>query len=160
MGTGGCLQGGIRGILAGRFKVACIIWRSKGSRVTEKAIITSHSLYEESKKMIQMNLFIKQKYVALLVAQGVESACSAGDLGSVLGGEDPLKKGMAIHSSSLTWRIPWSEKASGYSPSGHKESDTTEGLTLSLSQTRNKDLSLFFFKHFIFFFTFFFIYFY
>ena len=58
-----------------------------------------------------------------------------------LGGEDPLEKGMAIHSSSLTWRIPWSEKASGYSPSGHKESDTTEGLTLSLSQTRNKDFS-------------------
>ena len=24
--------------------------------------------------------------------------------------EDPLKKGMAIHSSILTWRIPWTEK--------------------------------------------------
>ena len=27
-----------------------------------------------------------------------------------LGQEDPLKKGMAIHSSILPWRIPWSEK--------------------------------------------------
>ena len=27
-----------------------------------------------------------------------------------LGQEDPLKKGMAIHSSILAWRIPWSEK--------------------------------------------------
>ena len=27
-----------------------------------------------------------------------------------LGGEDPLEKGMATHSSILTWRIPWTEK--------------------------------------------------
>ena len=34
-----------------------------------------------------------------------ESAYNAGDLGSVLGQEDPLKKGMATHSSILAWRI-------------------------------------------------------
>ena len=33
-----------------------------------------------------------------------ESACSAGDLGSILGLEDPLEKGMATHSSILAWR--------------------------------------------------------
>ena len=27
-----------------------------------------------------------------------------------LGREDPLEKGIAIHSSILTWRIPWKEK--------------------------------------------------
>ena len=27
-----------------------------------------------------------------------------------LGQEDPLKKGMATHSSILAWRIPWTEK--------------------------------------------------
>ena len=27
-----------------------------------------------------------------------------------LGGEDPLEKGMATHSSILTWRIPWIEE--------------------------------------------------
>ena len=26
-----------------------------------------------------------------------------------LGWEDPLEKGMAIHSSTLVWRIPWTE---------------------------------------------------
>ena len=26
-----------------------------------------------------------------------------------LGWEDPLKKGMATHSSILAWRIPWTE---------------------------------------------------
>ena len=27
--------------------------------------------------------------------------------------EDPLKKGMAIHSSILVWRIPWTEELGG-----------------------------------------------
>ena len=27
-----------------------------------------------------------------------------------LGWEDPLKEGMAIHSSILTWKIPWQEE--------------------------------------------------
>ena len=30
-----------------------------------------------------------------------------------LGQEDPLEKGMAIHSSILAWRIPWTEKPGG-----------------------------------------------
>ena len=30
-----------------------------------------------------------------------------------LGQEDPLEKGMATHSSVLTWRIPWTEEPGG-----------------------------------------------
>ena len=30
-----------------------------------------------------------------------------------LGLEDPLEKGMAMHSSILAWRIPWTEEPSG-----------------------------------------------
>ena len=52
-----------------------------------------------------------------------EPAYNAGDPGSIPR-EDPLEKGMAIHSSILAWRIPWS--LAGCSPLGHKESDTTE----------------------------------
>ena len=48
-----------------------------------------------------------------------------------LGGEDPLEKGMAMHSSILAWKIPWRNQVD-YSLWGHKESDTTEWLTLSL----------------------------
>ena len=40
--------------------------------------------------------------------------------------EDPLEEGMAIHSSILIWRIPWTEEPGGYSPWGGKELDTTE----------------------------------
>ena len=39
-----------------------------------------------------------------------------------LGHGDPLEEGMGTHFSILAWRIPW----------GHKKSDTTERLTLSL----------------------------
>jgi len=30
-----------------------------------------------------------------------------------LGQEDPLGKGMATHSSTLAWRIPWTEESGG-----------------------------------------------
>ena len=30
-----------------------------------------------------------------------------------LGGENPLQKGMATHSSILAWRIPWTEEPGG-----------------------------------------------
>ena len=39
-----------------------------------------------------------------------------------LGQEDPLKKGMATHSSILDWRIPQRSLAA-HSPWGHKELD-------------------------------------
>ena len=35
-----------------------------------------------------------------------ESACNAGDLGSILCWEDPLEEGMATHSNIFAWRIP------------------------------------------------------
>ena len=51
--------------------------------------------------------------VASLVAQTVKflSAVQKTRLRS-LGWEDPLEKEMAIHSSSLAWKIPWMEEPS------------------------------------------------
>ena len=40
--------------------------------------------------------------------------------------EDPLKEGMATHSSILAWRIHGQRSLEGYSPWGHKELDTSE----------------------------------
>ena len=46
-----------------------------------------------------------------------------------LGQEDPLEKEMATHSSTLAWKIPWTEEHSRLlSPWGRKESDMTERL--------------------------------
>ena len=43
-----------------------------------------------------------------------------------LGLEDPMEEGMAIHSSILIWRIPWTEEPGGLQSIGRTELDTTE----------------------------------
>ena len=48
------------------------------------------------------------------------NAGDTGDLGLILGGEDPLEKGMATHPSVLTWRIPWTEEPGGLLSVGSK----------------------------------------
>ena len=56
-----------------------------------------------------------------------------------LGREDPMEKGMATHSGILAWRSPWTEEPGRlYSPWGHKESDSTEQLTDTRSQSLAK----------------------
>ena len=42
-----------------------------------------------------------------------------------LGWDDPLEKEMAIHSSILDWKIPWTEEPGGLQSMGPQESDTT-----------------------------------
>ena len=41
-----------------------------------------------------------------------------------LGQDDPLKEGMATHSSILAGKIPWKRSLADYNPWGCKESDT------------------------------------
>ena len=43
-----------------------------------------------------------------------------------LGQEDPLEEGMAIHSSILAWRIPWTGAWWAAVPEVTQEVDTTE----------------------------------
>jgi len=52
-----------------------------------------------------------------------------------LGWEDPLEKEMAIPSSILAWRIPWTAEPDGLGPWGHKELDMTEQLTHTYTQS-------------------------
>ena len=48
---------------------------------------------------------------ASLVAQMVKNLPAMQETGvQSLGQEDPLEKGMAIHSRILAWRIPWTEE--------------------------------------------------
>ena len=57
--------------------------------------------------------WIGDKYRLPCSSNGKESACNAGDQVWSLGWEDPLEKGMAIHSSIVAWRIPWTEGPGG-----------------------------------------------
>ena len=43
-----------------------------------------------------------------------------------LGPDDPREEGMATHSSTLAWRVPWAEEPDGLQTQGHKELGTTE----------------------------------
>ena len=62
---------------------------------------------------------------------GKESACNAGNLGSIPGlGRSP-GEGKATHSSILAWRIPWTEEPGMAPPWGSKKLDMTEWLALS-----------------------------
>ena len=47
----------------------------------------------------------------------------------ILGQDDPLEKGMAVHSSILAWRIPWMEKPGGLHSMEVQKVDMTEWLT-------------------------------
>ena len=54
-----------------------------------------------------------------LVAQGVKNPTAMQETQvRSLGWEDPLEKGMATHSSILTWRIPWTEEPGGLQSMG------------------------------------------
>ena len=60
---------------------------------------------------------------------GKESACSVGDSGDpglIPGWEDPLEGGMATHCSTLTWRIPCTEKHRRLQSIGSQSSNMTE----------------------------------
>ena len=48
------------------------------------------------------------------MAQTVKAAaCNAGDLGSIPGSGRSPGEGNATHSSTLAWKIPWTEEAEG-----------------------------------------------
>ena len=73
------------------------------------------------------------------ISNGKESTCHAGDAGSVSGSKRSLYKEMAIHfclgKSQGMWNLM------GYSPCGHKESDTTCNKTTTVWKRKidNKD---------------------
>ena len=48
-----------------------------------------------------------------------------------LGREDSLEQEMAIHSSILAWRIPWTEETGGLQSTGSHRVTTTERLSMS-----------------------------
>ena len=49
---------------------------------------------------------------------GKESACNAGDLGSIPGSGRSSGEGNATHSSTLAWEIPWTEELGGLQSMG------------------------------------------
>ena len=63
--------------------------------------------------------------MVLVVKNTPENAGDIRDPGSISGLGRALEEGMALHSSILAWRIPWTEEPRRLQL-GLKESDTTE----------------------------------
>ena len=51
-------------------------------------------------------------------SDGKESACNAGDSGSIPGSRRSPREGIATHSSILAWKIPWTEEPGGLQSMG------------------------------------------
>ena len=82
-------------------------------------------------KFRKTEIIIKNLFLCSLVARTVMNLPAMQETQvPPLGQEDTLGKGMATHSSTLAWRIPWKRSLAGYSPQDHKELDLTERLTL------------------------------
>ena len=76
------------------------------------------------RKLLGEKVRIRALSVELRDSDGKESACNAGDLGSIPGWEDRLEEGVATHSSIVAWRIPtdrgaWWATAHGVTESRH-----------------------------------------
>ena len=56
------------------------------------------------------------------------------------GQEDPLKKGMASHSSTLAWEIPRTEEPEGLQSIGSQSQDATEQLDSDLNPASRKTI--------------------
>ena len=63
-------------------------------------------------------------------SDGKQSACNAGNLGSIPASGRSVEKGMANQFSILVWGIPWTKEPGRLESTGLKESDMTEWLTL------------------------------
>ena len=62
-----------------------------------------------------------------------------------LGWKDPLEKEMAIHSSTIAWKIPWTEEPGGLQSKGLQRVGHDWATSLSLSyymQVRKQELEL------------------
>ena len=90
----------------------------------------NYSLYlhiDECKDLcIRIFIVLSFSAVVFLVAQTVKRLPATQETWvQSLGQEDPLEKGMAIHSSILAWRIPWIEEPDRLQSMGYLDSDMT-----------------------------------
>ena len=63
--------------------------------------------------------------MALVVKNPPAHAGDTRDVSLSLGQEDPLEEIMATHSSTLAWRIPWTEESGGLQSMGSDRTEVT-----------------------------------
>ena len=78
---------------------------------------------ENKLKVLKFQIWCQSPFIITTFAMGFPGGSVVRNLPAMQGTgiqpldwEDPLGEGMATHSSTLTWRILWTEKPGGYSP--------------------------------------------
>ena len=84
--------------------------------------------YVTTKKLYSIFSFLKYSLGSVVK----NLLANAGDMGSILGREDPLKEEMATHSIILAWEIPWTEEPGGLQSMGSQKLDMTERVNHQL----------------------------
>ena len=120
----------------GKLKLSLGISRVVTVLILKKSqyLCTYDFFYLRRKYEVYMLLIFKSKLYLLWVAwiicslpntiglprwlSGKESACQAGDLGSVLGSERSSGEEMSTHFNILAWKIPWTEEHGGWECKG------------------------------------------
>ena len=75
-------------------------------------------------------------YTPSLVAQRVKRLSAMRETWvQSLGGEDPLEKEMATHSSTLAWKIPWTEEPGRLHPMGSQRVGQDWATSISFSSS-------------------------
>ena len=91
---------------------------SKNTRVGSHALLQGYLPYPEIEPTssvspaLQVDSLPVEPLGKLLVSQKVKNLPVMQET-QVAGQEDPLKKGMATHSSIIAWRIPWTAEPGG-----------------------------------------------
>ena len=89
----------------------------------------------------------KSKYSFLFIFLIFQTVKNLSAMWESLGREDPLKKGMATHSSVLAWRIPWTEEPGGLQSMGSQRVEhswVTNASTFTFSRVKNASPDLYF----------------
>ena len=94
--------------MLGSERIFCIESRFNISFLWEKDISDTQEIWQKKQFSI-----CTQVQVVLVIKSLPTSAGEVRDTGLILGQEDPLGEGMAIHFSILAWRIPWTEEPGG-----------------------------------------------
>ena len=81
-------------------------------------------------------------YWASLVAQTVKDLPAMQEIQvQSLGREDPLEKGMAMHSSILAWKIPWTEEPGGLHSTGLQREKCKSKLQWGITSNQSEWVS-------------------
>ena len=98
-------------------------------------VILLNQLSGQREHLFYLCIFCMTSHVVLVVKNPPANAGDSRDSSGSLGQEYPLEEGVVAHSSTLAWRIPWTEEPGAYCPQGRTELEQLSTQRLRLPYT-------------------------